>query len=532
MEGPLMSTQQPNRAAENAIQPHATAPAAEENEIIRAMKNLVAEVKASGVNPYPYSYKKDCRIEKVIEKHKDIDTGAVMQDAIYGLAGRIVSWREHGKSIFGHILDESGKIQFYIKKGEVPDDKFRLAGLIRVGDFLGVSGPVFKTKTGELSILAKDFELLSKIQRPLPEKFHGLTDVETRYRQRYLDLITSEESRGVFIKRSKTISYIRQYLNGRDFLEVETPVLQPIYGGASARPFETFHNTLQTKLYMRIAPELYLKRLIAGGFERVYELGRVFRNEGISIKHNPEFTMLELYMAYADYEDIMELTEDLISETNTYINKSDTVTYNGVEISFKKPWARLTMKESITKFAGIAADDLESADKLREIVKKMGREDVNSHTSHGELINILFEEKVEEHLIQPTFIKDYPIEISPLAKNKRGDEANLVERFELFIFGRETANAFSELNDPEEQRSRFKSQLDKRNRTDEDIKEMDEDYITALEYAMPPTGGLGIGIDRLIMLLTGSQSIRDVILFPLQRSKDKEKEKEAEAPKR
>ena len=519
-----MSTHQPKQAADNTNVNHAAAPALEENEIIKAMKGLVDEVKASGFNPYPYSYKKDCRIEKVVEKHKDIETGTVMEDIKYSLAGRLVSWREHGKSIFGHIMDESGKTQFYIKKGEVPDEKFQLAKLIRVGDFLGVSGPIFKTKTGELSILVKDYELLSKIQRPLPEKWHGLTDVETRYRQRYLDLITSEESRGVFIKRSKIISHIRQYLNQKEFLEVETPVLQAIYGGASARPFETFHNTLQMKLYMRIAPELYLKRLIAGGFERVYEIGRVFRNEGISIKHNPEFTMLELYMAYADYEDIMNLTEDLISETNMYVNKSETVTYNGVEISFKKPWARLSMKEAITKYASIPAEDLENADKLRDIIKKMGREDVNQHTSHGEMINILFEEKVEEHLIQPTFIKDYPIEISPLAKNKRGDEARTVERFELFMYGREMANAFSELNDPQEQYSRFKSQLEKRNRTDEDIKEMDEDYITALEYAMPPTGGLGIGIDRLIMLLTDSQSIRDVILFPLQRMKEKEAE--------
>ncbi len=494
----------------------------EENEIIKAMKNLVNEVKATGINPYPYSYKKDCKIEKVIEKHKEIPTGTVVEDARYNLAGRLISWREHGKSIFGHISDESGKIQFYIKKGEISDEKFELAKLIRVGDFLGISGPMFKTKTGELSILVKDYDLLSKIQRPLPEKWHGLTDIETRYRQRYLDLITSEESRNVFIKRSKIISFIRQYLNGLDFLEVETPVLQPIYGGAAARPFETFHNSLQMKLYMRIAPELYLKRLIAGGFERVYELGRVFRNEGISIKHNPEFTMLELYMAYADYEDMMNLTEDLVYNANMYVNKSETVVYNGVEISLKKPWARLTMKEAITVHAGIPAEDLEDIARLKEAVKKAGREDINEHTSKGELVNILFEEKVEEHLIQPTFIKDYPIEISPLAKNKRGRESDTVERFELFIFGRETANAFSELNDPEEQRARFTSQLAKRNRTEEDIKEIDEDYITALEYAMPPTGGLGIGIDRLIMLLTDSQSIRDVILFPLQRCKEKE----------
>ncbi len=526
-----MSTQQTKQAPPAAGQQPNAAPPMEENDIIKAMKGLVGEVKACGVNPYPYSYKKDCRIEKVIEKHKDIETGAVCEDIKYSLAGRIVSWREHGKSIFGHIMDESGKLQFYIKKGEVSDDKFNLAKFIRVGDFMGVSGPIFKTKTGELSIFVRDLELLSKIQRPLPEKFHGLTDVETRYRQRYLDLITSEESRGVFIKRSKIISHIRQYLNAKDFLEVETPVLQPIYGGAAARPFETYHNTLQMKLYMRIAPELYLKRLIAGGFERVYEIGRVFRNEGISIKHNPEFTMLELYMAYADYEDIMNLTEDLISETNRFVNNSETVTYGGVEISFKKPWARLSMKEAITKYADVPASVLEDKAQLMDAVKKIGREDVNQHTSHGELINILFEEKVEQHLIQPTFIKDYPIEISPLAKNKRGDEANTVERFELFMFGREMANAFSELNDPEEQYARFRAQLEKRNRTDEDIKEMDEDYITALEYGMPPTGGLGIGIDRLIMLLTGSQSIRDVILFPLQRNKDREKDAPAEVKK-
>jgi len=500
------------------------APQMEENEIIKGMKGLVDELRTSGVNPYPYSYKKDCRIEKVTDKYKDIEVGTVLENVKCTLAGRLVSWREHGKSIFGHISDESGKIQFYLKKGEVPDDKFAMAKYIRVGDFIGVSGPVFKTKTGELSILVKEYELLSKIQRPLPEKWHGLTDVETRYRQRYLDLITNEASRSVFIKRSKIISKLREYLNAMDFLEVETPVLQPIYGGASARPFETYHNTLQMKLYMRIAPELYLKRLIAGGFERVYEIGRVFRNEGISVKHNPEFTMMELYMAYADYNDIMDLTEDLICQTNMQVNGTETISYNGTEISLKKPWARLSMKEAITRYAGISAADLENPEKLREIIQKMGREDVNVHTTHGELINIIFEEKVEEHLIQPTFIKDYPIEISPLAKNKRGNEQREVERFELFAYGREMANAFSELNDPQEQHARFKAQLEKRNKTDEDIKEMDEDYITALEYGMPPTGGLGIGIDRLIMLLTDSQSIRDVILFPLQRQKEKEVE--------
>jgi len=417
-------------------------------------------------------------------------------------------------------MDDSGKIQFYIKKGEItPDEKYELTKLVRVGDFIGVSGPVFKTKTGELTILAKEFELLSKIQRPLPEKWHGLTDVETRYRQRYLDLMMNDDSRRVFIKRSRIINKIRELLDKKEFIEVETPVLQSIYGGAAARPFETFHNTLQMKLYMRIAPELYLKRLMVGGFERVYEIGRVFRNEGISIKHNPEFTLMELYMAYADYNDMMDLTEELISETNMAINQKETITYNGTEISFQRPWARLTMKEAISKYANIAPADLEDEAKVREILKKEGN-DVNANTSHGEMINMLFEMKAEEHLIQPTFIKDYPIEVSPLAKNKRGNEAREVERFELFIYGREMANAFSELNDPQEQYSRFKSQLDKKNRTDEDINEMDDDYITALEYGMPPTGGLGIGMDRLVMLLTDSQSIRDVILFPLQRSKE------------
>jgi len=491
----------------------------DENEVIKALKSLVEEVRARGFNPYQYSFKKDCKIEKVIAANGDLAVGTVLEESRYALAGRVVSWREHGKSTFGHIMDDSGKIQFYLKKDEISPEKYDLTKLVKVGDFIGVSGPVFKTKTGELTILIKEFELLSKVQRPLPEKWHGLTDVETRYRQRYLDLMSNEESRNVFIKRSKIINKMRSLLEKKEFIEVETPVLQSIYGGAAARPFETFHNTLQMKLYMRIAPELYLKRLMVGGFERVYEIGRVFRNEGISVKHNPEFTLMELYMAYADYNDMMDLTEELISETNLAINQKEAITYNGTEISFQRPWARLTMKEAISKYANIPLADLEDEAKLREILKKEGHE-INANTSHGEMINLLFEMKAEEHLIQPTFIKDYPIEVSPLAKNKRGNEAREVERFELFIYGREMGNAFSELNDPQEQYSRFKGQLDKKNRTAEDINEMDDDYITALEYGMPPTGGLGIGIDRLVMLLTDSQSIRDVILFPLQRSKE------------
>ena len=502
-------------------------PAAEvkdENEIIKSLRGLVDELKEKGINPYPYSFKKDCKIIKVIEAHPDLAAGTVAETTNYSLAGRVMSWREHGKSIFGHISDDTSKMQFYIKKGEISDEKFDLAKYVRVGDFIGMNGPVFKTKTGELTLLAKNLEILSKIQRPLPEKFHGLTDIETRYRQRYLDLMTNEESRQVFVKRSKIINKIREILNTKEFVEVETPILQSLYGGAAAKPFETFHNTLQLKLYMRIAPELYLKRLIAGGFERVYEIGRVFRNEGISVKHNPEFTLFELYMAYADYNDMMDITEEIIYETNMAINGTETIRYNEVDISLKRPWARLTMKEAIEKYANIPLADLNDEQKVREIAKNLNIVGVNKDTSYGDIINLIFEEKAESHLIQPVFIKDHPIEISPLAKNKRGNEEREVERFELFIYGREMANAFSELNDPREQYKRFKAQVDKKNRTDEDIKEIDEDYITALEYAMPPTGGLGVGIDRLVMLLTNSQSIRDVILFPLQRPKDVPKE--------
>lgn len=500
---------------------NASAEPKDENDIMKSLRALADDLRAKGVNPYPYSFKKDCKIEKIVNDFKDIEGGEPHEDKKFSVAGRLVSWREHGKSAFGHIADDTSKIQLYIKKGEIADEKFDLMKYVKAGDFIGISGPLFKTRTGELTILVRDFTILSKLQRPLPEKWHGLTDVEVRYRQRYLDLITNEHSRQVFAKRSKIISRIREFLNGRDFLEVETPVLQSIYGGAAARPFETFHNTLQMKLYMRIAPELYLKRLMVGGFERVYEIGRVFRNEGISVKHNPEFTLLELYMAYADYNDVMDLTEELIYDANMYINKSETIMYNGVEISLKRPWQRLTMKEAIAKYAGVPMADLEDPEKIKNILASHGHDGISPYATHGELVNMLFEERAEEHLIQPTFIKDYPIEVSPLAKNKRGNEAREVERFELFIFGRETANAFSELNDPREQYERFRRQVEKRNRTDEDIKEIDEDYITALEFGMPPTGGLGIGIDRLVMLLTDSQSIRDVILFPLQRSKDR-----------
>jgi len=433
------------------------------------------------------------------------------------LAGRMMTKRGKGKVGFAHIQDVSEQIQLYVRKDEIGEEAYEVYKTVDIGDIVGVTGIVFKTNVGELSIQVQQFTLLAKSLRPLPEKYHGLQDVELRYRKRYLDLITNEESRETFILRSKIIQSMRQYLNGQGFLEVETPMLHTIPGGATARPFETHHNALDMDLYMRIAIELHLKRLIVGGLEKVYEIGRVFRNEGISTRHNPEFTMIELYEAYADYQDIMELTENLVAHIAEEVHGSTTVPYGDIEVNLAPRWKRVHMVDAIKEHTGVDFWPDISDEKARELAKEHNIE-ITDMMTYGHIVNEFFEQVVEEKLIQPTFIYGHPVEISPLAKKNQEDE-RFTDRFELFIVGREHANAFTELNDPIDQRARFEAQVAERDAGNDEAHLMDEDFIEALEYGMPPTGGLGIGIDRLVMLLTNAPSIRDVLLFPQMRTK-------------
>ena len=431
------------------------------------------------------------------------------------IAGRIMAMRGHGKTMFWNIQDQDGRIQIYVRKDVIGDELYENFKLYDIGDIIGVDGTVFITKTGELSVKAKEITFLAKSLRPLPEKWHGLKDVETRYRQRYLDLIVNPDVRNTFVVRSKMIKSLRSYLDDRGFLEVETPMMHAIAGGAAARPFVTHHNALDMKLYMRIAPELYLKRLIVGGFERVYELNRVFRNEGISIKHNPEFTMVELYQAYADYEDLMKLTEESVAHLALQVLGTMKITYQGQEIDLTPPWNRLTMVEAVKKYSGEDFSTVTTVEEARAIADRVGAK-YEQKDGIGYILNYVFEEVAEQHLIQPTFIIGHPLEISPLAKRNKENPA-ITDRFEAFIFGRELANGFSELNDPIDQKGRFLNQVAQRESGDDEAHMMDEDYIAALEYGLPPTGGLGIGIDRLVMFFTDNYSIRDVILFPHMR---------------
>ncbi|ADQ04118.1 lysyl-tRNA synthetase [Caldicellulosiruptor owensensis OL] len=484
------------------------------NEQIQNRIKKLKELQQNKYNPYekvkydPTHYSTDIK-----ENFEEFEGKFV------SVAGRMLSKRGHGKASFVDILDTKGKIQIYIKIDEVGEEKYEeFKEYYDIGDIIGVKGEVFKTHKGEISIKAKEIEMLTKCLRPLPEKWHGLKDVDTRYRKRYLDLIVNPQVRDTFIKRSLIIRSIRKFLDDRGFLEVETPVLSPIAGGAAARPFITHHNALDIDLYLRIATELHLKRLIVGGFDKVYELGRVFRNEGISIKHNPEFTTIEVYQAYADYKDMMDLTEELITTVAQEVLGTLKITYQGQEIDLTPPWQRLTMVEAIKKYVGVDFENISSLDEAKKIAKDIGIE-VEENWQVGHIINEVFEKKVEDFLIQPTFIMDYPVEVSPLAKRKK-DNPQFTERFELFITCREIANAFSELNDPFDQKERFLEQLKERQRGNQEAHMMDEDFIEALEYGMPPTGGLGIGIDRLVMLLTDSYSIRDVLLFPTMRPKD------------
>ncbi len=473
----------------------------------------------AGVNPYPNDFKPQNTTAEIIGTYgamERIEAG----DAIFVLAGRIMARRSFGKAAFITIQDRKGRLQLYVRKDEIGEESFATFETFDIGDIIGVEGFPFRTKTGELSLHAKKIRLLVKSLHPLPEKFHGLTDVETRYRQRYVDLIVNPESREIFFKRSRIISLIRAFMVARDFLEVETPMMHRIPGGATARPFITHHNTLDMQLYLRIAPELYLKRLVVGGMERVFEINRNFRNEGISIRHNPEFTMMEFYQAYATYEDLMDFTEELFCHVTGEVRGTLDLTYQGMEISFQRPWRRLTVRDAILEYGDIDARKLDDRDLALVYARSIGL-DLPDDIGYGKLLMEIFEEVAEHRLIQPTFITSYPTEVSPLSR-KNDSDPDIVDRFELIIGGREIANAFSELNDPVDQKERFLSQVAEKAKGDEEAHYMDEDYIRALEYGLPPTAGEGIGIDRLVMLLTDSASIRDVILFPQLRKEKKD----------
>lgn len=482
------------------------------NELLMVRRKKLDELRDCGIDPFGDKFERTHRAQEIIAGFTELENTKVT------IAGRIMAKRNMGKATFVHIQDVSGKIQVYVRVNEVGEEQYELFTHFDIGDIIGVAGKVFKTQRGEVSVWANEITILSKSLRPLPEKWHGLKDVELRYRQRYVDLIVNPEVKDVFILRSKIIRAIRNHLDKLGFLEVETPMMHPIAGGAAARPFVTHHNTLDMDLFLRIAPELYLKRLLVGGLEMVYELNRTFRNEGISTKHNPEFTMLELYQAYADYQDMMKLTEELISSVAGEVLGTMKIEYEGQAIDLTPPWNRIPMLEAIKQYTGVDFTEIKDDIQAREAAKKLG---LNTETgaSRGTIINEVFEEFVEPKLIQPTFITDYPIEISPLAKRK-SDDPGYTYRFEAFIYAREMANAFSELNDPIDQEQRFRKQVEKRAAGDDEAHQMDEDYVNALEYGMPPAGGLGIGIDRLIMLLTNSSSIRDVLFFPQMKPRE------------
>ncbi|HKC55891.1 MAG TPA: lysine--tRNA ligase [Vicinamibacterales bacterium] len=495
----------------------------ESDQVVQRRANL-EELKKLGIDPYPHRFEVDATVDAIATQYGD-RTGEELEAAKppARTAGRILSIRSFGKASFLVISDGRARIQVYIRQDSLSERDFRIFKLLDFGDWVGVEGRLFRTRTNELTIWASTLEFLSKCLLPLPEKWHGLQDVEIRYRQRYLDLIVNPESRQVFEVRSRVITALREFLIGRGFLEVETPMMQPIAGGALARPFATHHNALDMRLFMRIAPELYLKRLTVGGIERVFEINRNFRNEGISTQHNPEFTMLEFYWAYADYNDLMALTEEMLPFVAQKAGAPDAVTFNGHPISFKPPFRRLSLREGARAAASkclgadVPPDALRSRDAAAALAAKLGVP-IAPGMGAGKIAAEIFEALCEAELIQPTFVYDFPTEVSPLSKQKP-DDPDTVERFELYAGGFELANAFSELNDPVEQRRRFEDQLKSRAGGDEEAHAMDEDYIRALEFGMPPAGGEGVGIDRLVMLLTGSPSIRDVILFPLMRPK-------------
>ena len=479
----------------------------DENEIVALRRERLKELKAAGHDPFKIvGYDVDATSKKIVSDYAAYDAKRV------SLAGRLISKRLMGKAGVAHIRDAEGDIQLYFRIDALGEEKYDEFKKIDIGDIIGVKGEVFTTHKGEISVKVADFTLLTKSLRPLPEKYHGLKDTEIRYRKRYLDLIVNPEVKDVFVKRSAIIASIRTFLNERGFIEVETPILNTIMGGANARPFVTHHNTLDMDMYLRIAPELYLKRLIVGGFDKVYEMGRLFRNEGMDTRHNPEFTTMELYQAYADYSDMMDITEELYKYCAEKVLGTTLLNYQGEEVDLGKKWERVTMTDIVKKVTGIDFGGDPDMTAIRAQAKALGVE-LAPDDGWGNALYKVFDEKVEETLTGPIFVIDYPVEVSPLAKRKPSDP-RLTERFEFFINAREMGNAFSELNDPEDQRARFEDQVKKREKGDDEAQMMDEDYVTALEYGLPPTGGLGIGIDRMVMLFTDSASIRDVLLFP------------------
>ena len=480
----------------------------DENHLIKIRKEKLEELKKQGKNPFEIrKYNRTHTSQDVKDSFEELENKDV------SIAGRIVAKRIMGKASFCHIQDMQGKIQSYVSINDLGEANYSEFKTYDIGDIIGITGFVFKTKTGEISIHAKNVILLAKSLRPLPEKFHGLKDTELRYRQRYVDLIMNPEVKETFIIRTKIITEIRKILDEKGYLEVETPVLNTIAGGATARPFVTHHNTLDMDMYLRIATELYLKRLIVGGFDKVYEIGKDFRNEGMDIRHNPEFTMIELYSAYEDYNDMMDITEEIVTKVAKNVVGKEIVNYQGTDIKLASPWKRISMIDAIKEATKIDFNKINTDEETIKVAEEKGVELEEGKKTRGYIINAFFEAFVEENLIQPTFIYDYPVEISPLTKRKPSDP-RLVERFEFFIGGREYGNAYSELNDPIDQYERFLDQVKQREAGDEEANMMDDDFVQALEYGMPPTGGLGIGIDRLVMLLTASDSIRDVLLFP------------------
>ncbi len=487
------------------------------DRIAQQRQEKLARIRARGVDPYPRRYQRTHTAQEAIALLKQREDGLTQAEKV-SVAGRITARRPMGKSSFIDIRDGSGKIQLLFQDiNRLDEDDLQLFKDLDIGDIIGVEGNLIRTKSGEPTVWVGDFTLLTKSLKPLPEKWHGLHDIDIRHRQRYLDLIANVEVKELFQVRSQVITAVREFLNRRGFLEVETPVLQPSAGGALARPFVTHHHALDQDFYLRIAPELYLKRLIIGGFDKVYELGRIFRNEGISTKHNPEFTMLETYEAYADYNDVMKMVEEMVSGVSRQVLGTEQVEFEGNSINFKSPWQRLSLRQAVTEHSGIDFVQYPNADSLRAKMRDMGLE-VDPEKNWGRLVDELLSTFVEPKLIQPVFLVDYPVSMSPLAKTKPEDN-RMVERFEVFAGGMEIANAFTELNDPIEQRQRFLQQQKEHQTEGEEVGTIDEDFLTALEYGMPPTGGLGVGIDRLVMLLTNQSSIREVILFPQLREK-------------
>ena len=489
------------------------------NDQMLVRRDKLAQYEADGIYPFGQRFVVQHKALQIKDEFRDFDGQPVV------LAGRLMTIRSHGKTAFANLRDLSGDIQVYFRQDVMGEEAYKYVKMLDMGDLVGVEGHVFKTQKGEVTVKVNKLTLLSKSLRPLPEKWHGLKDTELRYRQRYVDLIVNPSVRETFVKRTKIVAKIREYLNRNQFMEVETPMMHAIPGGAAARPFITHHNALDIDIYMRISPELYLKRLIVGGLERVYEINRSFRNEGVSIRHNPEFTMMESYQAYGNFEDAIALTEGIVSYCAKEVLGTTKINYQGMDIDLTPPWNRITMQEGIKQYTGEDFDAVETLSEARAIADRLNVE-YGDADGIGKIMNLCFEEYVEENLMQPTVVYGHPVEISPLAKQNR-EKPLTTERFEIFIYGRELANGYSELNDPIDQKQRFESQLKEREAGDDEAHRMDEDFVTALEYGLPPTAGLGIGIDRLVMFLTDSASIRDVLLFPLMKPEVAKQEEEA-----